>query len=164
MITISKTDNAAWQQIVAAYHFLPEGERTALNVADRVHDGKWRGRTRLVSEVLKATVLEERLSENDLLITARVLRTLVDFSRTWEHSDSFSDAVERLARELTRGLDRIGTNGSYQDLGYEVYLCLGHMLDMLEHERQSQEYYDPSGGPRPRYVLPPSKHDSDIPF
>ncbi len=161
---MSKTDNATWQEIVAVYHSLPEDERTALNVAARVNDGKWRVRTDWVSEVLKASVLEERISESDLLITARVLRTLVDFSRTWEHSDSFSDAVERLARELTRGLERIGTNGSYRDLGYEVYLCLGHMLDMLEHERQSQEYYDPSGGPRPRYILPPSPKDDDIPF
>ncbi len=161
---MSKTDKTTWQKIVAAYHSLPEDERTALNVAARVNDGKRRVRSDLVSEVLKATVLEERISENDLRITAKVLRTLVDFSRTWERNDSFSDAVERVAREITRGLKRIGTNGSCRDLGYEVYLCLGHMLDMLESEHQSQAYYDPSGGPRPRYILPPSKNDSDIPF
>jgi hypothetical protein len=161
---MTKRDKPTWHQIVAAYHSLPEDERTALNVAAQVNDGEWRARTGLVSEVLKATVLEERISENDLRITAQVLRTLVDFSRTWECNDSFSDGVERVAREITRGLERIGTNGSYPQLAYEVYLCLGHMLVMLEEHRQILEEYYSSKGPRPRYILPPSPSDNDIPF
>ncbi len=111
-----------------------------------------------MSDVLKATVLGERITAEDLKVTAKVARALVDLSRTSQRDDTFSKNVTLHAQSLTRGLDRID-----MDASREIYVCVGHMLSMAEEQsREPQDRYAYRRHERtqPRYVLP----EEDIPF
>ena len=157
---LQKSNEITWQEIVEAYRSLPDDHRTSLHTADKINQDQYRAAGEWVSDVLKATVLGERITAEDLKVTAKVARALVDLSRTSQRNDTFSKNVTLHAQSLTRGLDRID-----MDASREIYVCIAHMLSIAEeHSREPQNryayrHYRPA---QPRYVLPDL--DEDIPF
>ncbi len=155
---LQKSNEITWQEIVEAYRSLPDDHRTSLRTADKINQDQCRAAGEWVSDVLKATVLSERITAEDLKVTAKVARALVDLSRTSQHDDTFSKNVTLHAQSLTRGLDRID-----MDASREIYVCIAHMLSMAEEQsREPQDRYAYRRHERtqPRYVLP----EEDIPF
>ncbi len=155
---LQKSNEITWQEIVEVYRSLPDDHRTSLHTADKINEDQCRAAGEWVSDVLKATVLAERITAEDLKVTARVTRALVDLSRTSQRDDTFSKNVTLHAQSLTRGLDRID-----MDASREIYVCVGHMLSMAEEQsREPQDRYAYRRHERtqPRYVLP----EEDIPF
>ena len=69
-----------WKLIIETYNALPEADRTTHKVHERMlKDGHSLcfGRVR---DVLSATVLSERISKDNVRVTARTLTTLIDIS------------------------------------------------------------------------------------
>ncbi|HEV2606085.1 MAG TPA: hypothetical protein VGU24_20745 [Microvirga sp.] len=155
---LQKSNEITWQEIVEVYRSLPDDHRTGLHTAHKINENQRRAPGDWVSDVLKATVLGERITAEDLKVTAKVARALVDLSRTSQHDDTFTKNVTLHAQSLTRGLDRID-----MDASREIYVCIAHMLSIAEEHlnepqnRYAYRHYRPA---QPRYVLP----EEDIPF
>lgn len=89
-----------WKLIIETYNALPEADRTTPKVHERLlKDGHSLcfGRVR---DVLSATFLSERISEDNICVTAKTLRTLIDISLSSIRS-GMSDKGEPEETDLT---------------------------------------------------------------
>ncbi|EIM26836.1 hypothetical protein [Microvirga lotononidis] len=149
-----------WKLIIETYNALPEADRTTSKVHERLlKDGHalCSGRVR---DVLSATGLSERISKDDVRVTARMLATLLDVSLS-DIRSGMSGIGEPEATDLTFAQGLVsplwnvgGPSASdlAQALAYvlrEYRACieldqqLGYIEQMRELERRQKE--DPDG-------------------
>jgi hypothetical protein len=149
---------ASWQEVIDAYHALPEEERTTLNVAAKLNKNGWRIRPDTVATVLKATVLQDLITEDEVRATAKVLNYLVDLTLTEEHGGNFRETASWAAEDFTSGLDVIDAPKAYS-----LRVALSYLLDLLlRHLEQSRDIG--RYAPPPRYVVQSKYHPNDLTF
>ncbi len=69
-----------WKLIIETYNALPEPERTSRKVHSQLLEKGHAARDGQVRDVLGATILSEVLNEEDVRVTAKTLRTLLNVS------------------------------------------------------------------------------------
>jgi hypothetical protein len=132
---------SSWNNIIETFHALPEADRTS----DKVHvklleQGHVIGRDD-VRDVLCAAVLGEMLNRNDVRVTARTMKLLLDICATslfWEtrvsrrHTDHawhvagpLSSIIGRDGRDLTHVLARLFA-------GYDETVEIARLIDYYE--------------------------------
>jgi hypothetical protein len=90
-----------WRQIMDEFHSLPENERTCGRVLEKLEERGVDINPQRVSDVLAATVAAELISYEDIQVTAKVLKVMVDFADPrWGSSEFFDGFVSRLASPL----------------------------------------------------------------
>jgi len=149
-----------WQLIIGTYYALPEADRTSRNVQSQLQEKGHFLRLGQVQDVLAATVLSEAISGNDVHVTQRTLKTLLNISLSdvrfhISESGEPDEADMAFAESLIRPLYTIGgwdASDMTQALawllaGYRACMRLDqqltHIEQMNEFERRHKE--DPGG-------------------
>ena len=89
-----------WKLIMETYNVLPEADRTTRKVHEKILKDERSLCFGGVRDVLSATVVSERVSKDDVRVTARTLTTLLDISLSSIRS-GMSERGEPEATDLT---------------------------------------------------------------